>query len=195
MIFKNTAFIIKIKICFRVRWKSLNNIRTISGISVSNKKSFIEERGKGFERFERGYIMGSVFRCYFTISYRQRTASSQRSSGLQSTLVTIAWLHRDLLLCNRVFFLFHCHFDNMMRIYKRLFKSKKPSLDSIHVSGPATFASTNTGTTDPMPSILACDSESDETRSAQVAAGASVRIQPRPLYLKVLTYCYQADRP
>ena len=83
----------------------------------------------------------------------------------------------------------------MMRIYKRLFKSKKPSLDSIHVSGPATFASTSTGTTDPMPSILACDSESDETRSAQVAAGVSVRVQPRPLYLKVLTYCYQADRP
>ena len=84
----------------------------------------------------------------------------------------------------------------MKRIYKRVFKSKKPSLGSIHGPGPATFASTSTtGTTDPMPSILACDSESDGTTRAQVAAGASVSVQLGPLHLKVLTYCYRAERP
>ena len=76
----------------------------------------------------------------------------------------------------------------MKRIYRRVFKSKKPSLGSIHGSGPAT----STGTTDP---ILACGSELDGTTSAQVAAGVSVSVQLRPLHLKVLTNCYGAERP
>ena len=46
MIFKNTAFIIKIKICFWVRWKSLNNIRTISGISGQIKKALSKKEAK-----------------------------------------------------------------------------------------------------------------------------------------------------
>ena len=46
MVFKNTAFIIKIKICFRVRWKSLNNIRTISGISGQIKKALSKKEAK-----------------------------------------------------------------------------------------------------------------------------------------------------
>ena len=62
----------------------------------------------------------------------------------------------------------------MKRLYKRVFKSKKPSVGSIHGPGPASFASTSTGTTDPMPSLLACDTESDGTTSAQVTASVSV---------------------
>ena len=81
--------------------------------------------------------------------------------------------------------------NDMKRIYRRVFKSKKPSLGSIHGSGPAT----STGTTDPVPSILACGSELDGTTSAQVAAGVSVSVQLRPLHLKVLTNCYGAERP
>ena len=69
----------------------------------------------------------------------------------------------------------------MKRFYKRLFKSKKPSLGSIHEPGPVTSASTSTGTIDPIPSIPAYHSESDGT--AQVAAGVIVSVQLRSLHL------------
>ena len=66
----------------------------------------------------------------------------------------------------------------MKRIYRKLFKSKKPSLGSIHGQGPAASTSTNTGTPDLMPFIpqaqAACDS--DGIASAQVTAGLSVRV-------------------
>ena len=82
-------------------------------------------------------------------------------------------------LCNQETFLF-CAFNliinDMKNIYKKVFKSKKPSLGSIHGPGPATSMSISTGTTDLMPSVPACDSESDET---QVATGVSVSVQLR----------------
>jgi hypothetical protein len=74
--------------------------------------------------------------------------------------------------------------NDIKRIYKKHFKSKKPSLgsSSIHKPGPATLTSTSTGTTDLMPSILAC--ESDATASAQVTgAGVSVSVQLRQSHL------------
>jgi hypothetical protein len=64
--------------------------------------------------------------------------------------------------------------NDMKRIYKKVFKSKKSSLGSIHGPGPAT--STSTHITDLMPA-------SDATASAQVTAGVSVSIQLRPSHL------------
>ena len=64
----------------------------------------------------------------------------------------------------------------MKRIYKTVFKSKKPSLGSIRGSGLATSTSTSAGTSDLMPSIPVFDSESDGTASAQVTAGVSVTV-------------------
>jgi hypothetical protein len=70
--------------------------------------------------------------------------------------------------------------NDMKRIYKKFFKSKKPSLGSIHGPGPATSASTLiTSTADFMPPIPA----SDATASAQVTAGVSVSVQLRPSHL------------
>ena len=69
--------------------------------------------------------------------------------------------------------------NDMKRIYKTVFKSKKPSLGPIH----GTSTSTSTGTSDLMPSIPACDSESDGTASAQLTAGVTVSAQPRPSQL------------
>ena len=67
----------------------------------------------------------------------------------------------------------------MKRIYKKVFKSKKPSLASIHGPVPATSTSASAVATDHlMLSIPACDSE---TRSAQAAAGVTVSVQLRPL--------------
>ena len=67
--------------------------------------------------------------------------------------------------------------NDMKRIYKRVFKSKEPSSDSIHGPGPATSTSTMvTSTTDLMPSIPA----SDAIASAQVTTGVGVSIQLRP---------------
>ena len=76
------------------------------------------------------------------------------------------------------------HFDinEMKSIYKKLFKTKNPTLGSIEpVPVPATSTSTSTGTTDPIPSFLACDS--DATASAQVNAAVSVSVQHRPSHL------------
>ena len=72
--------------------------------------------------------------------------------------------------------------DTMKRFLKKVLKSKKPSLRTIHELGPATSTSTTTGPTDLMLSIPACDSESDGTTSAQlgVAAGVSVSVRLRP---------------
>ena len=67
--------------------------------------------------------------------------------------------------------------NDMNRVLKKLFKSKKPSLGTIPGLGPATLTSTSTGPTDLVLSIPACDSESDGTTSAQVAAGFSVSVQ------------------
>ena len=63
----------------------------------------------------------------------------------------------------------------MKRFLKKIFKSKKPSLGSIHGLGPAASTSTSTGATDLMLSVPACDS--DGTASAQGAAGISVSVQ------------------
>ena len=74
----------------------------------------------------------------------------------------------------------------MKRIYKKVFKSKKPSLGPIHGPGPATSTSTLiTRTTDIMPSIPG----SDATTSVHVTAGVSVSVQLRQSYLSVLIYC------
>ena len=71
-------------------------------------------------------------------------------------------------------FSFTAIINDMKRIYRKVFKSKKPSLGSIHGHGLAASTSTSTGTTDLMPSIPAFDS--DGTVSAQVTAGVSVRV-------------------
>ena len=71
--------------------------------------------------------------------------------------------------------------NDMKRIYKSVFKSKKPSQSSIHGPGPATSTSTSTGTTDLIPSIPSFDSVG--TASTQVNAGVSVRVQLRPSHL------------
>ena len=71
----------------------------------------------------------------------------------------------------------------MKRALKKLFKSKKPYLGTIHGLGPATSTSTSTGPTDLMLSIPAFYSESDGITSAQVAAGVSVSVQLRPSHL------------
>ena len=84
---------------------------------------------------------------------------------------------------------------DMKRALKKLFKSKKLSLGSVHELGPATLTSTSTGPTDLMLSIPGCDSESDKATGAQVADGVSVSVQLHPSHLYVLTYCYRADRP
>ena len=64
----------------------------------------------------------------------------------------------------------------MKRFYRKVIKSKKPSLSSLHGPGPLAAASTltSTGTTDLMPFIPSFDS--DGTASAQVTAGLSVRV-------------------
>ena len=64
----------------------------------------------------------------------------------------------------------------MKRFLKKLVKSKKPPLGTIHGLGPATSTSTSTGPTDLMLSIPAYDSESDGTTRAQVAAGVNVSV-------------------
>jgi hypothetical protein len=69
----------------------------------------------------------------------------------------------------------------MKRIYKKVFKSKKPSMGSIHGPGPATSTSTLITSTDLMPSVPA--TSSDATASAQVSAGVSVSIQLRASHL------------
>ena len=82
----------------------------------------------------------------------------------------------------------------MKRVYKKIFKSKKPSLGSVHGPGPATLPSTlKTATTDLLPSNSAYDS--DATVSAQVTAGVSVSVHLRSSRLWVFTYCYRVDRP
>ena len=64
--------------------------------------------------------------------------------------------------------------------YKKDFKSKKPSPDSILGLGPAASTSTLiTSTTDLMASIPT----SDAIASAQVTDGVSVIVQLRPLHL------------
>ena len=68
---------------------------------------------------------------------------------------------------------------DMKRFYKKVFKSNKPSLGSIHRSGPTTQASTSTlitSTADLLPSVPT----SDVTASAQVTAGVSVSVQLCP---------------
>ena len=67
-----------------------------------------------------------------------------------------------------------------MKLYRKVFKPKKPSLGPIHVPGPATSTSgLIISTTDLMPSIPA----SDATASAQVTAGVSVSVQLRLSHL------------
>ena len=67
----------------------------------------------------------------------------------------------------------------MKRIFKKVFKSKEPSLGSIQGPGPAISTSTLiTSTTDFMPSVQVHGS--DATARAQVTAGVSVSVQLGP---------------
>ena len=70
--------------------------------------------------------------------------------------------------------------NDMKRIYKKVFKSKKQSLGPIHGPAmPAISTSASAVATDHlMLSIPACESE---TTSAQAAAGVSVGVQVCPL--------------
>ena len=71
--------------------------------------------------------------------------------------------------------------NGMKHIYKKVFKSKRPSLGSTHGPGPATSTSTSTLLTraaDTIPSIPV--QVGDMTASAQVTAGISVSFQLRP---------------
>ena len=70
---------------------------------------------------------------------------------------------------------------DMKRFYKKVFRSKRPSLGSIHrPDEPATSTSTLiTGTADLMPSIPT----SDATATTQVTAGVIVSVQLRPLLI------------
>ena len=90
----------------------------------------------------------------------------------------------QLHLCNQdSSFSFTLIINDMKRALRKVFKSKKPSLGTIHGLGPVTSTSTSAGPTDLMLSIPACDSESDETTNAQAAAGVSVSVQLRPPHL------------
>ena len=72
--------------------------------------------------------------------------------------------------------------NEMKRLYKKVFKSKKPSLGSTHGHGPAISTSTLiTNTADLMPSIHASDVIA--SRGAQVTAGVSVSVQLRPSHV------------
>jgi hypothetical protein len=88
--------------------------------------------------------------------------------------------------------------NDMKRFYKKLFKSKRPSLGSIHGPEPATLTSTlitNTAALIPMVPV------SDATASAQVTDGASVSYQLRRCFahhiLKYGLLCYRilSNRP
>ena len=84
-------------------------------------------------------------------------------------------------LCNQKILLFSSTliFNDMKQIYKKVFKSKKPSLASIHAPGPVPSTSTLiTSTTDLVPFNPACNP--DAIVSAQVTAGVSVSVQLRP---------------
>ena len=94
-------------------------------------------------------------------------------------IVTIAPYH--IASTTRRTYVIECSFSStliiydMKRMFKKIFKSKKSSLGSLHGRGPAASTSISTGTTgitDLMLSIPACDS--DGTASAQVTAGVSV---------------------
>ena len=113
--------------------------------------------------------------------------------------VRVVW--QGYNLCNRLIFLFHFSLfiikltstTHMKRIFKKVFKSKEPSLGSIHGPGSPTPTSTlTTSTIDLIPSIPA--RYSDAAPSAQVTAGVSVSVQLCPSHLKVLTYCFRAER-
>ena len=69
--------------------------------------------------------------------------------------------------------------NDMKRILKKVFESKKPSLSSIHGLGPATSTSTSADATDLMLSIPACDA--DGTANAQVGVNVSVQLRPSHL--------------
>ena len=69
----------------------------------------------------------------------------------------------------------------MKRFYKKVFKSKKPSLGSLHGSGPAT-STLITSSTDLIPSESIHASDTTASTQVQVTDGA-VSVQPRPLHL------------
>ena len=82
----------------------------------------------------------------------------------------------------------------MKRVFKKVFKSKEPSLGSIQGPGPAISTSTLiTSTTDLMPSIPARE-YSDGTANPQVTAEVNVTVQLCQSNLKVLNYCFRAER-
>ena len=70
--------------------------------------------------------------------------------------------------------------NDMKRFYKKLFRSNKPSRDSIHGPGPATSTTSTstliTSTADLMPSLPT----NDAPASAHITAGVSVSVQLRP---------------
>jgi hypothetical protein len=71
----------------------------------------------------------------------------------------------------------------MKRFYKKVFKSKKPSLVSIHASGHRPVTSTSTLITDLMQFIPAAGDGSTSTASAQVITGISVSVQRSALLI------------
>ena len=85
-----------------------------------------------------------------------------------------------LQLCNQEIFPFDLIINDMKRIFKKVFKSKKPSLGSIHGPEPATLTSTPMrSTTDLMPFIPTGDVIAD----TQATAGVSVSVQLRSSHL------------
>ena len=77
----------------------------------------------------------------------------------------------------------------MKRFYKKVFKSKKPSLGSIHEPGPATSTSTHiTSTTDLLPSILTSDATAIAQVTSDVQVSVSVTVRLRLSLLHVLIF-------
>ena len=143
-----------------------DNLTAWSSLTISVRRRW------GTRRFSEcawgeGLIEMSRLR-FYKWNWRKRTVNHPTTSGTERT---------SGYLCNRETFLFTFTLiiNDMKRLYKKVFNSKKPSPGSIHGSGPATSTSTSTGTADLMPSIPACDS--DGTMSAQVAAGVRVSVQ------------------
>ena len=128
-------------------------------------------------------------------------SSKTLNESYSQLLIELERYHRSCVLWPSAYviekpFSFTSIINDMKRVLKKVFNSKKPSLGTMHDGlGPATLTSTSTGPTDLMLSIPACDSESDRATSAQVTAVVSVRVQLHPSHLYVFTYCYRADRP
>jgi hypothetical protein len=67
--------------------------------------------------------------------------------------------------------------NDMKRIYKKVFKSKKPSLGLLHGPGQALISTLMTSTIDLTPSIRA---DGSTASAAEVTVGVNVSVQLRP---------------